>query len=754
VLTHDASLPQWGLIWMAAVAAAAAAGCSCGTGPDASDASGVDVSVQPDAARIDGGDTGPEVIDASLPDADLDAQMDAGPCHPAEVLIDGVCVTPEACDAAGECAGDRCCADGACLPFGVGPCPLARVSCDAVFVGAGVPVEACRWTRPADPILAGRTSVATTPLVADFDFDGDPTTIRPSIVFIAFEAIPPDIVGSLFIIDGADCVEEYRIDETYDVDTVFTTPALGDLDGDGRPEIVTVTAAGVLVALRYDRSSRRFSREWMISVPVGGQAPRIAPSIHDLDGDGWPEVVLGTRVVDGRTGALRLDPLTSLATPILAADVDGDRVVELVGAQGTWEPDWASGAWVLDAAWTGPGVPPTLAPPALALADFGDFGEGPGVAELVVVSTRGIEIRGADGRSVWGPIAAPPIPLGAGPGAPLIADFDGDGEPEVGVAAADQYLLYDRECDVVPLPAYCDAAGVRWTRPFDDSSSGAVGAAGFDFDGDGAVEIVHADQCYVRIADGANGRLLASAARRSATWLEYPTVVDVDGDGSAEIIAALSSWGCPAVDPQFEGPACSVDRPCPTSLYECVAGTCRASRPADSENGIVVYEERDSRWVGTRPIWNQYDYRVTHVRADATIPAAGDWIPNFATAGRNDFRVNAAGAASAVDAVDFTVRAQRGWTCDGSTAQRFEVDVCNRGVLRADPGAHVTFSSDGDVICGDEYTTVALESGDCARVVCEWDAAPGSAVPIDVRVDAGHQLQCATANDSITLRCD
>jgi hypothetical protein len=342
-------------------------------------------------------------------------------------------------------------------------------------------------------------------------------------------------------------------------------------------------------------------------------------------------------------------------------------------------------------------------------------------------------------------------------GAPLVGDFDGDGVPEVGVATVDQYFLFDTECDTVPRPAHCLAGGwLRWAQPFQDDTSGQSGASGFDFDGDGTLEIVHADQCFVRIANGSDGRVLASAARWSATWLEYATVADANGDGGPEIIAPRSALagtgpGCPPVDGQLEGPACSGSRPCPTSLYECVDGVCRAS--SSNDIGVVVYRERDGRWVGTRPGWNMYDYRVTHVRDDATIPATGAWMPNFASPGRNDFRVNVAGAPREVNAVDFTIRDVDGWTCDGAPSQHFEVDVCNRGTALADPSARVVFSSPPRVICEPEYT-LALAPGDCQRFVCDWDDAPAIAVPIVVEVDPGAQLQCETANDRITLACD
>jgi hypothetical protein len=78
--------------------------------------------------------------------------------------------------------------------------------------------------------------------------------------------------------------------------------------------------------------------------------------------------------------------------------------------------------------------------------------------------------------------------------------------------------------------------------------------------------------------------------------LDYPIVVDIDNDKSAEVI--IVSSGTIARDPGDLFPHW-VEKSAPT---------------------IQVLTDRDNRWIPTRRIWNMANYHVTHVREDATIP--------------------------------------------------------------------------------------------------------------------------------------
>ena len=85
--------------------------------------------------------------------------------------------------------------------------------------------------------------------------------------------------------------------------------------------------------------------------------------------------------------------------------------------------------------------------------------------------------------------------------------------------------------------------------------------------------------------------------RTSGTLFEYPSIADVDNDGSAEILVVGYS-----------------------------------SVPA-----IRVFGDVTDGWVSARRIWNQHSYHVTNVREDGSIPQIEP--PNWQTL--NTFRAQA-----------------------------------------------------------------------------------------------------------------
>jgi DNA-binding beta-propeller fold protein YncE len=123
---------------------------------------------------------------------------------------------------------------------------------------------------------------------------------------------------------------------------------------------------------------------------------------------------------------------------------------------------------------------------------------------------------------IWGPFAIPTtgVPFSNG-GPPTIADFDGDGGPEIGVAGDRHYVVFDGD------------GSILWQQPTQDLSSGFTGSAAFDFQGDGRAEVVYADETALRVYNGANGAVLFSTPHSSITGYELSVVADVDADGAA-----------------------------------------------------------------------------------------------------------------------------------------------------------------------------------------------------------------------------
>src|SRR6202022_1757379 len=117
-----------------------------------------------------------------------------------------------------------------------------------------------------------------------------------------------------------------------------------------------------------------------------------------------------------------------------------------------------------------------------------------------------------------------PLPLPVDPscpdanegGAPTIADFDGDGKPEIGIAGQGAYVVYK------------PGTGFIWSSPTRDCSSN-TGSSVFDFEGKGQANVVYSDQCYFRVYDGKTGKELVKEKNSSCTAYEMPIVADIDG---------------------------------------------------------------------------------------------------------------------------------------------------------------------------------------------------------------------------------
>jgi hypothetical protein len=118
------------------------------------------------------------------------------------------------------------------------------------------------------------------------------------------------------------------------------SPALADIDGDGDLDLVAGESSGELNVWRNDGTAATPSfslvTDTLMAIDVGR---RSAPALADLNGDGHPDLIVGsesgeTRVLWG-TGALdRFDDGGTIALPGIAApafaDLDGDGDLDLL----------------------------------------------------------------------------------------------------------------------------------------------------------------------------------------------------------------------------------------------------------------------------------------------------------------------------------------------------------------------------------------------------------------------------------------
>ncbi len=666
----------------------------------------------------------PECIDACCDD---EIRCRLGRC----VRDLGACVTND------DCWSDSYCLDGVCIPY---QHPLDHDRDDScvreVVIDALVPALQCAWTDPGpDGLSPSWYQVMATPTVVDFDLDDDPSTLAPSIVFPTFDTgLGYGGPGVLRVIDGRTCETQFSLGGE-DAVTPPAPIALADLDGDGRAEMIASAHGGGVIAFGWDPGTRTFGRLWRSgtcaddgsrSFDTTGPSQWSGPSVHDLD-DGQPEVLNGAVVYDS-DGCIRsvggFYPSFSVGVVPVVADVDEDRVPEIVFGNGVYQWNPVTGALDLEPWFTGTGN----GHGQVAVADLGVFPidalGGFDGAEIVVIAS-GVRVQTLDGTVVF----SAPIPGGGGGGPPTIADFDGDGRAEFATAGGNAYVVYDMDCVEGGDPAGCAGEartdGILWSQPSQDHSSSVTGSSVFDFNADGAAEAVYADECYLRVYEGATGRVVYSAARSSGTTYENPVIVDADGDFHTEIVSSVNDYagtlGC--ADPDL--------------LYPDTAFS--------TGHGIIVLRDELDRWAASRPVWNQHAYAVTHVGDRGETPAAGDVAVNWRTPGLNNFRQNVQGELESLGIPDLTAAelgGARELECEPEGFGHLEARVCNRGMLPLGPGMVVAFadgSETGPELCRATLDT-ALPIGGCALVGCVAELA-GFVVDVFVVIDPDNAVE-------------
>ena len=173
-----------------------------------------------------------------------------------------------------------------------------------------------------------------------------------------------------------------------------------------------------------------------------------------------------------------------------------------------------------------------------------------------------------------------------------IADVDGDGKLNASYVAGRFVYVLDENFNK------------KYRKEVNEETSGYTGCTVYDFNGDGASEIVYRDEQYLYIlsADPVNGLVAAAPAQKciSRTQVEYPIVVDVNGDGATEICVTCAT-----------NDALGWDNFCDTDYS--VNSTVRAY--ASDLNAANT-----APWIPSRPVWNQHAYFNVNVNNDLSIP--------------------------------------------------------------------------------------------------------------------------------------
>ncbi|CAN5394500.1 hypothetical protein BH10BAC3_BH10BAC3_17020 [soil metagenome] len=324
-----------------------------------------------------------------------------------------------------------------------------------------------------------------TKYVAIADLDGD---AKPDLAIVDY--------NNISVLRNTSTPSNISFAPIIHFDLVFTGPAavaIGDVDGDGKPDLVVANASSNNLSV-----SRNTSTPGAISVApkvvfITGGTPS-SVSVSDLDGDGKPDIVVGNAAASSNSvsvfrntsvpGIIAAAPKVDFLTgpgprSVRVGDIDGDGRPDLIVANSVPLSTTlsilrnTSNLGSISASSFAGKVDFTTGtdPYAVAVADV----DGDGKPDLAVTNQGSNSISVLRNTSTSGIInLAPKVDFATGmlPRSLAIGDLDGDGVPEIAVANFNSSTVSVLQIDISILPvtitnvkAYQKNAGVQveWT---------------------------------------------------------------------------------------------------------------------------------------------------------------------------------------------------------------------------------------------------------------------------------------------------
>ncbi|MBO4350350.1 MAG: hypothetical protein J6A01_05305 [Proteobacteria bacterium] len=516
----------------------------------------------------------------------------------------------------------------------------------------------------------------------------------------------PEIISGAKVFDG----RTGKLLNTSSIDSYVEIPTLGDVDNDGKIELV---ADSLWV---WDSKAKTWKSKKNSYQLGGGFGPQYA--FADF----------GTKKSQSEFDFTQKDGIAEIVF------VNGEGAIKLITIDGMT----IMNATITQSDWASSGGP----------ANIGDF-DGDGMPEIGVAGNNSYTVLdprcksastpGCSGKYIlWTSVSQDES---SGVTGSVTFDFDSDGRTEV---------VYGDECFT---RVYDGKTGEVLFSSYRTSNTAYENPTIVDVDHDMSAEILigsdaiapscpkidpnhHGVKCKEN-ADCYSGKCVAGYCR-------------CDSDNEC-------NWQYDAKGKLLDEYSCAK----PLSPESASDGkVCRAKHPSGIQRpGFRILRDRLDRWASSRFIWNQHAYSVTNINDDGTVPRTSEWKQNFLDPTLNNYRQNAQGKVSAGFAPDITGRLDQANACVLSADNRIKIGgtLCNRGTKDVGSKLPATFylgePSDNHILCT-SYTDSNVVSGECRRVECEVANTVSGKITMVVNdngMGGRTTVECDTNNNTDTI---
>ena len=384
--------------------------------------------------------------------------------------------------------------------------------------------------------------VMATPIIAPLKEGGNPV-----IIANAFQGTAHHDGGLLYAIDGK-TGEQLWVSSITTKTIASASAAIARVEQ--HTQIYFFGLDNYLYALDHNGS-----QIWKSSVQAlasGLKTMQGGPQVADL-GDGSGVVILSPLgVFSAKTGQRLITLSGYLDQPVLAADVNFDKLKEIILGDGLYDHLGNSICKFPIA-----GQITSTAVAQLSATDKFKTIVGINKSTLYGFSGLNCELLFKTGFEGYPPFSGGPINIGP----------YSQGRSLIAFAGAEFLFGFEH-------------SALKWKTPTQDYSSRMTGSSAFDLNYDGKAEVIYNDERKLRIIDGISGNVLYYADNSSSTLFEYPVVADVDEDGHADIIVAAN---------------------------DSFAGIPQIA------HGIRVFSDPQKSFAPARAIWNQHGFNPLDV---------------------------------------------------------------------------------------------------------------------------------------------